>query len=88
MLVGWFCKLFYILLVHFYQKVLASRKELVEYDRQQREAATKAALALPCSAPTTPTISPRGVVLKAREVRTCDGSKPKERSVKLSISRL
>ena len=35
-------------------QVIASRKELVEYDRQQREAATAAAAALPSSTPATP----------------------------------
>ena len=34
--------------------MIASRRELVEYDRQQREAAAEAAAALPSSAPPTP----------------------------------
>ena len=35
-------------------QVIASRKELVEYDRQQREAASAAAAALPPTTPATP----------------------------------
>jgi E3 ubiquitin-protein ligase UBR4 len=44
------------------QKVLASRKELVEYDRQQKEAALAAAMALtPASTPATPDVVMRGL---------------------------
>ncbi|XP_064650064.1 E3 ubiquitin-protein ligase UBR4-like isoform X3 [Lineus longissimus] len=44
------------------QKVLASRKELVEYDRQQKEAALAAALALtPATTPATPDVGMLGV---------------------------
>jgi len=41
------------------QKVLASRKELVDYDRQQQEAAQSATIPLSASTPSTPTLSPR-----------------------------
>ncbi|ELU10961.1 hypothetical protein CAPTEDRAFT_154354 [Capitella teleta] len=59
------------------QKVLASRKELVEYDRQQKEAAL--AYSLPGSMPSTPVVSPRPAdATKAKEVPSCD-SKPRER---------
>lgn len=62
------------------QKVLASRKELVEYDRQQREAA--AAAAMPGSTPTTPTMTPvtRGAPLfpRVQELPVCE-TKPKDK---------
>ena len=62
------------------QKVLASRKELVEYDRQQKEAA--AAAAMPGSTPTTPTMTPvtRGAPLfpRAQELPVCE-TKPKDK---------
>lgn len=62
------------------QKVLASRKELVEYDRQQREAAQ--AHNVPGSAPSTPAASPKPTLelAKAKEVPGCE-IKPRERQV-------
>ena len=61
------------------QKVLASRKELVEYDRQQREAALAAAM--PGSTPTTPTMAPNArapLFPRAIEVPPCE-VKPKDK---------
>lgn len=57
-------------------QVIASRKGLVEYDRQQREAAAVAASALPSSSPPTPldmpaTASDGLFVNRAKEVRSC-----------------
>ncbi|KAI0242917.1 E3 ubiquitin-protein ligase UBR4 [Lamellibrachia satsuma] len=63
------------------QKIIASRKELVEYNRQQQEAALSAAAALPRSSPGTPVVNPRAseVFPKAREVPPCD-LKPREKT--------
>ena len=56
------------------QKVLASRKELVEYDRQQKEAALAAALAAtPASTPATPDVGMRGLGMgRVVEAPACD----------------
>ena len=79
------------LIIPMIQKVIASRKELVEYERKQREAAL--ASALPVSAPPTPavdgggleggapeqlfpTVAPTG---RAREVEGCDVARKKEK---------
>jgi len=65
------------------QKVLASRKELVEYDRQQQEAAQSAALPLSASStPSTPTLSPRAseLFVTVAEVKT-GITKPREKLV-------
>jgi len=60
------------------QKVLASRKELIEYDRQQQDAAQVATI--PGSALSTPVISPKASELfasvKEQGLRV---SKPKEK---------
>lgn len=75
------CTLYIVLSgIHcFVQKVLASRKELLEYDRTQKEAAAAAAAALPHSTPSTPEVSPRTIELfQAREAPPCDVT-PRER---------
>ena len=71
------CKATFDELSKIIQRVLASRKELVEYDRHQREAALAAAL--PGSTPTTPTtrVSPRGTPApplfpRVKEVASCE----------------
>lgn len=67
--------------------MLASRKELVEYDRQQQEAAQSAALPLSASStPSTPTLSPRAseLFVAASEVKS-GATKPREKSVYLNI---
>jgi len=63
--------------------VLASRKELVEYDRQQQEAAQSAAVPLSTSStPSTPTLSPRAseLFVSAAEVKP-GTTKPREKLV-------
>lgn len=63
------------------QKVLASRKELVEYDKQQQEAAQSATVPLSGgSTPSTPTISPHQSELFAARADTGQAAvKPRER---------
>ena len=63
--------------------MLASRKELVEYDRQQQEAAQSAAIPLSASStPSTPTLSPRASELFVTAVELKPGmSKPREKLV-------
>jgi len=68
------------------QKVLASRKELVDYDRQQQEAAQSAAVPLSTSStPSTPTLSPRASELFVAASVAADAktgsTRPREKSV-------
>jgi len=63
--------------------VLASRKELVEYDKQQQEDAQSAAIALSASStPSTPTLSPRASELFVTAAEVKPGTaKPREKLV-------
>ena len=69
-------KFFYLTFILIIQKVLACRKELVEYDCQQREAVSAASQVSPVTSPRDNTTDP---ILKAKAVPACKPKMGKDR---------